>query len=57
MPFLKAALIPNKKPEIIRVKLKKQVRSALDLEVANVVKTWLHEDDISTARELALLGL
>ena len=57
MPFLRAALMPNKKPEKIRAKPKMVVRSLCDLEVANAVKMWIHEDDISTARELALLGL
>lgn len=53
MPFLRAALIPHEKPEAKKTKK----HAVCDEKIAVVVNQWLHEDDVSTARELALLGL
>lgn len=57
MPFLKAGLIPHKKPEKVREKPKKTIRTLEYVLVATVAKTWLYLDDQSTKHEMALLGL
>ena len=57
MPFLRAALIPNKQPEKPRKKPKMEIHSVQDLAIAMAVKTWLYLDDQSTKVELARLGL
>ena len=57
MPFLKAALIPHKKPEKVREKSKKTIRTLEDAMIAMTVRAWIALDDITTKREIALLGL
>ena len=57
MPFLKAALIPHKKPEKVREKSKKTIQTLEDVLVATVAKAWIYLDDQATKREMALLGL
>ncbi len=57
MPFLKASLIPHKKSEKKREKPKKVIRTLEDVLVAKAVKTLLQIDDLTTKREMALLGL
>ena len=57
MPFLRAALIPNKQPEKPRKKPKMEIHSVQDLAIALAVKVWIYHDDQSTKREMALLGL
>lgn len=57
MPFLRAALLANKKPETVRKKPKMTIRSFEELGIALAVKAWINADDRATQREAALLGL
>lgn len=57
MPFLRAALIPNKQPEKPRKKPKMEIHSVQDLAIALAVKAWIYADDRATKREMAELGL
>ncbi len=57
MPYLRAALIPHKEPEKVRMKPKMTIRSVEDIGIALAVKAWLYADDRATQREMALLGL
>lgn len=57
MPFLRAALIAGNHTEIQRPKKAMPGRSAEDLIVANVVKQFIAFDDMTTAREISLLGI
>lgn len=57
MPFLRAALLANKKPETVHKKPKMTIRSFEELGIALAVKAWINADDRATQREAALLGL
>ena len=60
MPFLRARNMTQAVSAETRKsgnKSKMAIRSLEDLRVAEAVKAWIHEDDLSTAKELALLGL
>ena len=57
MPFLRAATIAGKRPEVVQKRPKFVIRTLEDLKVAAVVKAWLYADDRSTKAELALMGL
>lgn len=54
MPFLRAANIPAKKAATATPR---KPRPVCDETIMEAVRMWLHEDDISTNRELAVLGL
>ena len=55
MPFLRAKLIPHKDNRNNNIVYVKNVEC--DEKIAEAVKAWLREDDLSTAQELARLGL
>ncbi|MBQ6664156.1 MAG: hypothetical protein IJM68_01075 [Synergistaceae bacterium] len=57
MPFLRAASITERRPEVVRKRPKFAIRTFEDLKVAAVVKAWLYADDRSTEAERSLLGL
>ena len=57
MPFLRAATLPTRQPEVKRKSPKMAIRTFEDLKVALAVKAWLYADDRSTKAELSLLGL
>ncbi|MBQ6971762.1 MAG: hypothetical protein IJP86_05320 [Synergistaceae bacterium] len=56
MPFLRAAQLAQKKPEVERKSPKMAIRSLEDLKVALAVKAWIALDDLTTKAELARLG-
>ena len=57
MPFLRAATIAGKRPEVVRKRPKFVIRTLEDLKVALAVKAWLYAADRSTEAERSLLGL
>ena len=54
MPFLRATNIQAKKPASAN---SRKPRPVCDETIMETVRMWLHEDEISTNTELALLGL
>ena len=56
MPFLRAALLPNRKPSVERAKPERIIRTREELLIAQAAKAWIALDDLMTKSELARLG-
>lgn len=56
MPFLRAALLPNRKPSVVRAKPERIIRTREELLIAQAAKAWIALDDLMTKSELTRLG-